>query len=426
MQFKHIFKLQPYIYYLYIDYLNHIPRLKMTKDLKDLIEEVEEEQASRAYLEKTIDSLKAEVASLKNKLDDQKPTFKIEPIRRVEEHDESEEISILKNLITSLRQELEQKGRENKALQEQLQELKIEFVKVRDELFDSAKDEIIIKTQNSLNTLIQDYGKLETDNINLKKKISILQEEIEQHTHLTSNLQSESFIKEQLEKQVGNFKAKIYELESNNQSLIRELKNLQAQGDSSNLEQMIDKIKANNIELENENKNLTQKLESLKREKLKVQKYESEISDLKAQIEHLKEANKEIKDKDSILLAKTITAISSHDRKEPIKPSYEQHSSHIEEKPIPILKKVEFIEKELSYENKKLDMQQSAIINESKEVEKVTEKTEDGSVTRKWQCPKCGNNNKTQIREQDDKTRMIYPGFYAKKYICGQCGKEWR
>jgi len=398
----------------------------MTKDLKNLIEKVEEEQASRAHLEKTIDSLKAEVASLKNKLDNQKPTFKVEPIRRVEEHEESEEISILKNLITSLRQELEQKSRENKALQEQLQELKNEFVKVRNELFDSAKDEIIVKTQNSLNTLIQDYGKLETDNINLKKKISLLQEEIEQHTHLTSNIQSESFNKEQLEKQVGNFKAKIYELESNNQSLIRDLKNLQTQGKSTNLEQMVDQIKANNLELKNENENLVQKLESLKKEKLKVQYYESEISNLKDQIEYLKDINKEIKDKDSILLAKTITAISSHTRKDLIKPSYEQHSSHIEEKPIPILKKDEFMEREPPKESKIKEIPQAKIIDEIKDVEKVPEETEDGSITRKWQCPQCGNNNKAQIREQDDKTRMIYPGFYSKKYICGQCGKEWR
>ena len=131
----------------------------MTKDLKDMIEKVEEEQASRAYLEKTIDKLKAEVNSLTNKLESQKVPFKVEPVRRVEEPDNSEEVSILKNLIISLRQEVDQKSKEKEAFQKQLQELKEEFVKVREELFDSAKDEIIIKTQNSLNTLIQDYGK---------------------------------------------------------------------------------------------------------------------------------------------------------------------------------------------------------------------------------------------------------------------------
>jgi predicted RNA-binding Zn-ribbon protein involved in translation (DUF1610 family) len=66
------------------------------------------------------------------------------------------------------------------------------------------------------------------------------------------------------------------------------------------------------------------------------------------------------------------------------------------------------------------------IITESEEIEKIPEVIEDGAVTRKWQCPNCGNTNKSQIREKDDKTRMIFPGFYTKIYLCGQCGKEWR
>ena len=50
-----------------------------------------------------------------------------------------------------------------------------------------------------------------------------------------------------------------------------------------------------------------------------------------------------------------------------------------------------------------------------KEVEKIPEATEDGAITRKWQCPECGNTNKAQIREQDDKTRIIY--FYQARPI---------
>lgn len=277
-----------------------------------------------------------------------------------------------------------------------------------------------------MNTLLQDYGRLETDNEKLRKKISSLQQENEEHGHLSSDLQSESFNKEQLEKQVGNFKAKIYELESNNQSLIRELKNLQAQGNLSGFEQMIEKIKSNNLELEKENKNLTQKLESLQREKLKVQKYEAEISDLKAQIEHLKDINQDLKEKDSILLAKTITAISSQDRKESINPHFEKKSFPMEPPPITMEENVEFVEKELYYDHPKIDVPQSVIIQETKEIGEFPFETENGSVPRKWQCPNCGNTNKSQIREKDDKTRMIFPGFYTKIYICGQCGKEWR
>jgi hypothetical protein len=50
------------------------------------------------------------------------------------------------------------------------------------------------------------------------------------------------------------------------------------------------------------------------------------------------------------------------------------------------------------------------------------------SVTRKKTCPNCGNTNKAQIREFDDKTKIIYtyPKIYAKMYRCGQCGTEWR
>ena len=71
----------------------------MGKDIKDLIDEAEQDQESRAYLEKTIEKLQAEVANLRNKLDEQRMPFKPEPIRQVDKRDESEEIKILKTSI---------------------------------------------------------------------------------------------------------------------------------------------------------------------------------------------------------------------------------------------------------------------------------------------------------------------------------------
>ncbi len=43
-------------------------------------------------------------------------------------------------------------------------------------------------------------------------------------------------------------------------------------------------------------------------------------------------------------------------------------------------------------------------------------------------CPKCGNSNRNLIREVEDRTNIImdYPVIYGKKFICGQCGAEWR
>ncbi|MFW9990400.1 MAG: hypothetical protein ACFFC3_17290, partial [Candidatus Odinarchaeota archaeon] len=44
------------------------------------------------------------------------------------------------------------------------------------------------------------------------------------------------------------------------------------------------------------------------------------------------------------------------------------------------------------------------------------------------ECPKCGNRNKTLIREIVDKSNIIcdYPRIFGKKYHCGECGVEWR
>ena len=43
-------------------------------------------------------------------------------------------------------------------------------------------------------------------------------------------------------------------------------------------------------------------------------------------------------------------------------------------------------------------------------------------------CSNCGNSNPASIHEQVDKTRIIMesPRMYGKKYICGECGFEWK
>ena len=398
----------------------------MSKDLKDLIEQAEEEQNSRAFLEKTIERLKTEVASLTNQLEEKRSEFKVESIRHVGELDSSEEVDALKSTVSSLKSQIYEKEQDNNKLNEDFNKLKAEFEKVREEMFNSAKDEMIIKTQNSLNILIQDYGKLETENKSLKNKISKLQEEIEGRAEIITSLQSESSIKDQLEKEIDKLNSKVIELESNSQSLINKIKTLETQGVSENIEEMIEKLKTNNSELERQNQNLSHNLENLKREKLKVQKYETEITHLKSQIDQLK-------DKDSILLAKTITAISSSERKKSIPITDIKPQTEAALQPKPKLNKIEPIEmnpiKKVLEQKPDLEIvSEIQKIEESKKIEQIPKETEDGSIARKWQCPQCGNTNKAQIRELDDKTHVIYsyPKIYGKKYICGQCGKEWR
>ncbi len=44
------------------------------------------------------------------------------------------------------------------------------------------------------------------------------------------------------------------------------------------------------------------------------------------------------------------------------------------------------------------------------------------------QCPKCFNKDRNMIREVLDKTHIIMenPNIFGFKFICGQCGHEWR
>jgi len=406
----------------------------MSKDLKDLIDEAEEEQQSRAYLEKTIENLKIEVTKLKNKLEAQKTSFKIEPVKYIEEHGESEEIKILKDMISTLTQKVEQKNDEKEQLQKTVKDLTLELDKVKESLSDTIKDEMLSRTQNSLNTLIQDYGKLENENKSLKNKLFKLEKEIEQTTQALTGEKSESAINEQLKNEIFSLEQKISSLVKTNKLLKDDLEALSTKEDYvEGLDRIVNSLKKNNLDLEEENRNLSEKLEILKREKLKMFKYESKISDLNRQIEELQRKNQELRQKDSILLAKTITALQIHDKQEaqipkpkltrPIQISKVSH----EEKEEKLFEMEPEILKELKQETEPITPK---IEDTSKFVLKSAEvlESEENGVTRKWQCPKCGNNNKAKIREIDDKTRLIYayPKIYGKKYQCGQCAAEWR
>ncbi|MFX0033130.1 MAG: hypothetical protein ACFE8E_06985 [Candidatus Hodarchaeota archaeon] len=409
----------------------------MSKELKDLIDKAEEEQQSRAYLEKTIEKLQLEVDKLKSKLNAQKIPFKPTPIKHITEESESEEILILKKTIFSLSEKLEKREEEKELLQDKVKDLTLELDELKESLSDSLKDEMLSRTQNSLNTLIQDYGRLEQENKSLKKKVFELSKEIEGATIIESSLQSESSKNEQLKNEIVKLKQNIANLERSNKSLATNLDLIKTkQVSAEELDKIVESLKVNNLNLEEENKALNEKLNALKREKLKIFKLESQISDLGHQIEELQLKNKELREKDTILLAKTITALQHHDKKESVKPE----SKSIELTPITedsieeqeaVITKI----KELStnvikpyiadavIESRKITKEEEVL-----ETEELEEEEEESDFTRKWQCPNCGNSNKTHIREIDDKTRLIfaYPKIYAKKYKCGQCGAEWK
>lgn len=397
----------------------------MNENLKDLIDKAEEDDQSRALMEKTIENLKMEVKSLKSKLEAQKEPFHPPSIKKEQVTEDSDEMKILKEMVTSLREELNQKDQEKEKLNKKVKNLTNELDQMKEKETDTIKEEILLKTQNSLNNLIEDYSRLETTNKQLKQKIAELEQEKTVNLRQTDKTKSDLDKTQELKQEIDSLRNEISGLNQKNQSLFQDIKLLEKKSSTSEeLDALVDKLKENNKLLEKENKELSEKLEDLKREKLRIFKYERKIADLTDKISELEEVNKLLKKRDSILLAKTITAMDL-----PIQKTKKAPGKPLPPKPV---------------EDKSTKFDDSTIIKEKSEQkisspkEKIPEtletqvtketliETTDEELTRKWQCPHCGNTNKTQIRELNDKQRPIWGNFYAKKYICGQCGKEWR
>jgi len=259
-------------------------------------------------------------------------------------------------------------------------------------------------------------------------------------------LQSKGSDSENLKDETYKLKGYIKELENANKSLESNLKALERNKISvEDLNQDIEALKNKNQELENQNRFLNENLDAFKREKLKINILETSVLELNREIDNLRKANKELRDKDSILLAHTITAMSSPRKYAPSQE--ETENSALESEPEPEHERITEINSEVETETSNLGAEiKKEILIEKKDIiadlpleseqniikedveEISTETGFENGFTRKWQCPNCGNKNKSQIREQDDKTRVIYsyPKMYAKKYICGQCGKQWR
>ena len=129
----------------------------MSENLKDLIDKAEEEEKTHAQLEKTVENLELKVAKLETKLKESQSGSKFDLAKPSAETAESEEINILKNIINSQNQELTQRNQDKEVLQNKISDLNIEIVNLKESINDSIKDQVLLKTQNSLNNLIEYY-----------------------------------------------------------------------------------------------------------------------------------------------------------------------------------------------------------------------------------------------------------------------------
>jgi chromosome segregation ATPase len=259
----------------------------MSENLKDLIDKAEEDEKTTAQLEKTVENLELKVAKLETKLKEKEEEPKIVLEKAPMEEIESEEIKILKNLINSQNQELTQRNREKEALHMKIKDLNTELINLKESINDSIKDQVIMKTQNSLNTLIEDYGRLENMNKNLKEKIleievenDSLRETAEVFATETSNVEELEYKMSRLNKQLNDLREENKLLENSNLTLQnRELS-------VDNLENTLRQLESINNELKKENQKLTTKLDTVKAERFQLTKFEAKVSNLEKEIKN--------------------------------------------------------------------------------------------------------------------------------------------
>ncbi|MBY9020105.1 MAG: hypothetical protein KGD67_03535 [Candidatus Lokiarchaeota archaeon] len=410
----------------------------MGKNLKDLIDKAEEEDQTRAQLEKTVENLELKVAKLETKLKENQASSKRELVKQSDDNLESKEIILLKDIINSQNQELSQRILERKSLQQNIDDLNNELTNVKESVNDSVKDQIIMKTQNSLNNLIEDYGRLENTNISLNDEISRIENENKLLLEDTKKIQTESSNVKDIERDLKNLNKQLNDLERE-KKLLEEINSTFRNKEISveELEKTIEVFKINNLGLKKENQKLSKIIEIAEAERSRLAKFEEKVSYLENKIIGLREENEKLKPKDAILLAKTINVMEKETR-DHLTPAEELE---VDEK---ILHKKEEEVLDKSTEVVQSDELQSITrsdfyttetgseipkvvkLEDSRLDEVVSTNSNEDSGYRKKICPNCGNTNKAQIREIDDKTRVIFPGFYAKKYMCGQCATEWR
>ena len=412
----------------------------MSENLKDLINKAEEEEKTQAQLEKTVENLELKVAKLETKLKENQSSSKLELVKPTTESIESGEIDILKNLINSQNQELSQRNREKEALQQKIKNLNDELISMQESLNDDIRDEIIIKTQNSLNNLIEDYGRLENINIKLKEKISETKTENERLLESTKTIKAESSNVEQLEEDTYRLRKQLSDLEEVNKILEDYNLSLKSKELSvDNLEITIQNLENLNRDVKEENKILTAKLNTVKTERFRLTKFEVKAANLEKEVQTLQKVNEKLKQNDAILLAKTINVMETQIKESPKTPEKFVPKEPLFEEKVEVKIedpfKVENIFEEPLEQKPKSDLIRPSNNNlemdtasEPEEKSLENEMLKEETVTRKKTCPNCGNTNKSQIREFDDKTKIIYayPRIYGKMYRCGQCGTEWR
>ncbi|NVM35643.1 MAG: HEAT repeat domain-containing protein [Candidatus Lokiarchaeota archaeon] len=242
----------------------------MSKDLKDIINTVEKESKSNTELEQKIQSLKEEINRQNFTIKEQK--LLIENLRSQMKNEEIEkaelpnEIDVLKDIITSQRQELDKKDTTIEKLDDKI--LELTSGSKGDINFNSQniKSEEFIEAQKTI-------VKLTTENEEYKNQIELLQTQMEDKQSKTSETMDfvEADINTKVNEELINFKRLNFQLMEENGLLRVEVESLKAK-----LQERIKKPDSEELRQTNEKiSDLTAELEG----------YEAQVQYLQGQIE---------------------------------------------------------------------------------------------------------------------------------------------
>ncbi|MFX1320601.1 MAG: hypothetical protein ACFFAQ_03045 [Promethearchaeota archaeon] len=416
----------------------------MSENLKDLIDKAEEEERNRAELEKIIEKLNNEINRLNAQLEEQNSRTLLSGKVTADSLNESEEITILKNMVSSQRKELAQKDYESEILQKKIENLNLEFSKQKENLGETVDPLILKEYTKKIENLTEEYHRLEKNLEPLKNQASELEHENRVLKNNIRDLKTELATIAQLEEEVIDLEAMIAELEDNNRILkekekpdvefIESTRNTIANlmEEVNRLENLILNKNEKIHELVNETNLLRNNIDFLKMQKPDIAQLEKEIAILQEQVVALEDENKRFKEK-----GKKVVEVAIPQPHEELKvPSQKPLKVETEQLMEPALKmeeKITIDTQELNVEETEQAISSYSLVEELKsiispELEKEGQIILEGSSEGRRRCPKCGNANKDLIREIIDKTHIIfaYPRVYGHKYKCGHCGTEWR
>lgn len=272
------------------------------REIKDAIDSVEEKNQNEAKLKKKIEFLKSTINRLKFTIKEQKKLVKELKESESAKEDIPNDIKILKDLVSTQREDLKDKDDTISRLESNLNQVKSELAKKEEILENTVEKERFLGLKDRIRSLVKEKKEL-------KNRINSLQSKLKKFEDDKSQ--------EEITRKLGEAKQKITDLKRERESSNSQIEHLQQKVDKlrnsqttqSELNQKITDLKSEIREKEEEKKGLANKVNHLQ-EKLtqaqeKIKRLKQEKEDLVGKVSYFQEELEKLESKKLERLDKT-------------------------------------------------------------------------------------------------------------------------